>query len=328
MAKAPQISVPCMGATAMSETGEGKLISVVHNPDWGNGEVDRYEEYETCYRVFYKNGAEERVAKPFVDTRPPFIENPDGTVIREASFYALMGSPRTYHVDFASTGPFFPSGKADPDHAKWYPGGAYHHPQALPPDIGWRWSHVVLTAPPAAFAPYTPPLQVKDPAMLALIPDVFTWTMLPLVSDRARAVLEAQFPDGSYFLATAITAANGARTERDYFYWVPRHQLFFNEDKVAGEPEPKRADVSNFLPSFGREKLWQMIHNMPLRAFLQGLPYWGFHFNLSSTLFNSQCFHALKAARLTGLIENTAERSSQHSEQPPYNPWELIGHID
>ena len=49
MAKAPQISVLCIGATAMSENGEGKPISVVHNPDWGNGEVDRYEEYETYY---------------------------------------------------------------------------------------------------------------------------------------------------------------------------------------------------------------------------------------------------------------------------------------
>ena len=107
-----------------------------------------------------------------------------------------------------------------------------------------------------------------------------------------------------------------------------RHQLIFNAEKVAGEPEPKRADVWNFLPSFGDEKQWQMIHNMPLRAYLQGLPYWGFHFDLRSTLFTSRCFHALKAARLTGLIENTAERSSQHSEEPPYNPWEMIGHID
>ncbi len=313
----------------MSETGEGKLISVVHNPDWGNGEVDRSEEYETCHVVFFKNGGVQRVAKPFVDTRPPFIENPDGTVMREASFFALMGSPRTYHVDFVATGPFFPSyEKFDPDYAKWYRGGAYHHLQTLPADIGWRWSHVVLTAPPAAFAPYTPPLQVKDPAMLALIPDVSTLSSLPLVSDRARAVLEAEFPEGGYFFPTTITAANGARTERDYFHWVPRHRLFFNADKVAGEPEPKRADVWNFLPSFGDEKQWQMIHNMPLRAFLQGLPYWGFHFSLISPFFTSRCFHALKAARLTGLIENTAESEYQHYEQPPYNPWELIGHID
>jgi hypothetical protein len=35
-----------MGRTAMSETGEEKLISVVHNPEWGRNEVDRYEEYE------------------------------------------------------------------------------------------------------------------------------------------------------------------------------------------------------------------------------------------------------------------------------------------
>jgi hypothetical protein len=71
-----------------------------------------------------------------------------------------------------------------------------------------------------------------------------------------------------------------------------------------------------------------MIHNAPLRACLQGLPYWGFHFSLISPIFTNPCFHALKAARLTGLIENTAESRYQHSEQPPYNPWELIGHID
>jgi hypothetical protein len=317
-----------MGATAMSETGEGKLISVVHNPEWGNGEVDRSEEYETCHVVFFKNGGVQRVPKQFVDTRPPFVENPDGRVMREAAFYALMGSPRTKHVKFESLGHLFPSRKADPDYAKWYSGGAYNSPQTLPADVGWRWKHFVITAPPGAFALYTPPLQVKDPAMLALIPDVFTWTSLPLVSDRARAVLEAQFPDGGYFLATTITAASGGRTERDYFYWVPRHQLFFNEDKVAGEPELKRADVWNFLPSFGDEIQWQMIHNAPLRACLQGLPYWGFHFSLISPIFTNPCFHALKAARLTGLIENTAESRYQHSEQPPYNPWELIGHID
>jgi len=312
----------------MSETGDGKLISVVHNPDWGNGEVDRSEEYETCHVIFFKNGWVQRVPKQFVDTRPPYIENPDGRVMREAAFYALMGSPRTEHVKFESLGHLFPSGKADPDCAKWYPGGAYHHPQTLPPGIGRRWRHVTLTAPPSAFAPYTPPLQVKDPAMLALIPDVFTWTSFPLVSDRARAALEAQFPEGGYFLATTITAANGARTERDYFYWVPRHQLFFNADKVAGEPEPKRADVWNFLPTFGDEIQWQMIHNAPLRAYLQGLPYWSFHFDLRSSLFTSRCFNALKAARLTGLIENTVADRIQHYAEPPYNPWELIGHID
>lgn len=311
----------------MSETGQEKLIGVVHNPEWGNGEVDRYEEYETYHLMVFKNGARQHVPKEFVDTRPPFIENPDGTVMREATFYALMGS-WAKHVQFETLTPFFPSGKADPDYAKWYRGGAYHHPQSLPADIGWRWSHDVLTAPPSAFAPYAPPRRVKDPAMLALIPDVFARPSIPLVSDRARAVLEAQFPDGSYFIATTITAANGARTERDYFHWVPRHRLFFNKDQVEGKPEPKRTHVWNFSPSFGDEIQWQMIHNMPLRAFLQGLPYWGFHFRLLSPLFTSRCFHALKAARLTGLIENTAERSSQHSEEPPYNPWESIGHID
>ncbi|MCA3503328.1 MAG: hypothetical protein IOD05_08785 [Rhodobacter sp.] len=312
----------------MSETGGEKPIKIVHNPEWGNGEVDKYEEYETYYRVFFKKGTREVVAKDFVDTRPPFIEQPDGTVMREASFYALMGPPRTKHVEFESSGPFFPSGKADPDHSKWYPGGAYHQPQTLPPDVGRRWRHVILTAPSSAFAPYTPPLQVTDPAMLALIPDVFTKTSVPLVSDRARAVLEAQFPDGGYFLATTITAASSARTERDYFYWVPRHQLIFNAEKVAGEPEPKSALVWNFNHPSGDKVQWQLIHNAALRAYLQGLPYWGFHFNLRSTLFTSRCFHALKAARLTGLIENTATDRVQHYEQPPYNPWEMIGHID
>jgi hypothetical protein len=317
-----------MGAAAMSETGEEKLIKITHNPDWQPTAETVYE-YETHYMVYWKDGSLERVPKPVIDTRPPFIENPDGRVMREAALYALMGSPRTEHVDFVARGPYFPSGEpADPDGAKWYSGGAYHRPQSLPVDIGWRWSHIVLTAPPAAFAPYTPLLQVKDPAMLALIPDVFTWTSLPLVSDRARAVLEAQFPDGGYFLATTITAANGACTERDYFYWVPRHQLFFNADKVEGKPEPKRALVWNFNHPSGDEVQWEMIHNAALRAYLQGLPYWGFHFNLRSTLFTSRCFHALKAARLTGLVENTAESVYQHYEQPPYNPWELIGHID
>ena len=312
----------------MSETGEEKLISVVHNPEWGRNEVDRYEEYETYHRIVYKNGSRERVPKPVIDTRPPFIENPDGTVMREAAFYALMGGPRTKHVEFESLGPLFPSSNVDPDYLNWFSGGAWHRPQAMPADIGWRWSHIVLTAPPSAFAPYIEAPQVKDPAMLALIPDVFTWPALPLVSDRARAVLEAQFPDGSYFFPTTITAANGARTERDYFHWVPRHRLFFNKDKVAGKPEPKRAAVWNFLPVFGDEGQWELIHNAALRAFLQGLPYWGYKLRLNSPLFTSRCFHALKTARLTGLIENTAERSSQHSEQPPYNPWESIGHID
>jgi hypothetical protein len=327
MAKAPQISAPCMGATAMSENGEGKPISVVHNPDWGNGEVDRYEEYETYYLLVFKNGGRQHVPKEFVDTRPPYIENPDGRVMREAALYALMGS-WAKHVQFESLGPFFPSSKVDADYLNWFSGGAWLCPQTLPAEVGWRWSYFVLTAPPSAFAPYAPPPQVKDPAMLALIPDVFAWPELPLVSDRARSVLEAQFPDGSYFLPTTITAANGARTERDYFYWVPRHRLFFNNDKVAGKPEPKRADVWNFLPVFGNEGQWELIHNAALRAYLQGLPYWGFHFNLRSTLFTSRCFHALKAARLTGLVENTATDRVQHYEQPPYNPWELIGHID
>jgi hypothetical protein len=312
----------------MSETGEEKLIGVVHNPEWGNGEVDRYEEYETYHRIVYKNGARERVPKPVIDTRPPFIENPDGTVMREAAFYALMGSPRTKHVQLESYSLMLPSSKAYANYRNWFSGGDWHRPQAMPADIGWRWSHIVLTAPPSAFAPYIEPPQVKDPAMLALIPDVFAWPALPLVSDRARAVLEAQFPDGSYFFPTTITAANGARTERDYFHWVPRHRLFFNKDHVAGKPEPKRAHVWNFLPVFGGEVQWEMIHNAALRAYLQGLPYWGFHFDLISTLFTSRCFHALKAARLTGLIENTAARSSQHYAEPPYNPWESIGHID
>jgi hypothetical protein len=317
-----------MGATAMSETGEEKLISVVHNPEWGRNEVDRYEEYETYHRIVYKNGSRERVPKPVIDTRPPFIENPDGSVMREAAFYALMGAPRTEHVKFESSSTFFPSSKADANYRNWFSGGAWLCPQTLPADIGWRWSHFVLTAPPLAFAPYTPPPQVTDPAMLALIPDVSTLSSLPLVSDRARAVLEAQFPDGSYFLPTVITAANGARTERDYFHWVPRHRLFFNKDQVAGKPEPKRTHVWNFLPVFGDEVEWEMIHNAALRAYVQGLPYWGYNFLLRSPIFTRQCFHALKVARLTGLIENTAERSSQHSEQPPYNPWESIGHID
>ena len=312
----------------MSETGEEKLISVVHNPEWGRNQVDRYEEYETYHCIVHKNGAREHVPKPVIDTRPPFIENPDGSVMREAAFYALMGSPRTEHVKFTELDPFFPSSKVDANYRNWFSGGAWLSPQSLPTDIGWRWSYFVLTAPPSAFVPYTPPPQVTDPAMLALIPDVFTLSSLPLVSDRARAVLEAQFPDDSYFFPTTITAANGARTERDYFHWVPRHRLFFKKDKVEGEPEPKRAAVWNFSHTSGGEVQWEMIHNAALRAFLQGLPYWGFHFSLISPIFTSRCFHALKAARLTGLIENTAESVYQHYEQPPYNPWELIGHID
>ncbi len=312
----------------MSETGEEKLINVVHNPDWGRNQVDREEEYETYYRIVYKNGVRERVPKPVIDNRPPFIENPDGTVMREAAFYALMGAPRTEHVKFTELDPFFPSSKVDANYRNWFSGGAWLCPQTLPADIGWRWSHFVLTAPPLAFAPYTPPPQVTDPAMLALIPDVFAWPALPLVSDRARAVLEAQFPDGSYFLPTTITAANGARTKREYFHWVPRHRLFFKKDNVEGEPEPKRADVWNFLPVFGDEGQWELIHNAALRAHLQGLPYWGYNFRLTCPIFTSRCFHALKAARLTGLIENTAARSSQHYAEPPYNPWESIGHID
>ena len=311
----------------MSETGEEKPIKITHNPDWQPTAETVYE-YETHYMVYWKDGSLERVPKPVIDTRPPFIENPDGTVMREAAFYALMGGPRTKHVEFESLGPLFPSSNVDPDYLNWFSGGAWHRPQAMPADIGWRWSHIVLTAPPSAFAPYIEAPQVKDPAMLALIPDVFTWPALPLVSDRARAVLEAQFPDGSYFFPTTITAANGARTERDYFHWVPRHRLFFKEDKVEGEPEPKRAAVWNFSHPSGGEVQWEMIHNAALRAFLQGLPYWCYNFRLDAPIFTSRCFHALKAARLTGLIENTAAESSQHYAEPPYNPWELIGHID
>ncbi len=310
----------------MSETGEEKPIKITHNPDWQPTAETVYE-YETHYMVYWKDGSLERVPKPVIDTRPPFIENPDGRVMREAAFYAVMGCWGK-HVQFETPAPFFPSSKADADYRNWFSGGAWLCPQTLPVDIGWRWSYFVLTAPPSAFAPYTPPPQVKDPAMLALIPDVFAWPALPLVSDRARAVLEAQFPDGSYFFPTTITAANGARTEHDYFHWVPRHRLFFKKDKVEGEPEPKRAAVWNFSHPSGSEVQWEMIHNAALRAFLQGLPYWGNNFRLTCPIFTSQCFHALKAARLTGLIENTAESRYQHSEEPPYNPWESIGHID
>ena len=312
----------------MSGTRKEELIKVYHDPD-GN----KVHDYESYYVVFFSDGRRHFVLKSVVESLRSFVEEPDGTVMRDASFYALMGSPRGGHVKFVSSTPEIGIRSLDPDHNKWWPVGAdYRVAQPLPANVGVRWKYDIMTAPPMAFAPYIAPMQVTDPAMLAQIPDVFTWTSIPLVSDRARAVLQAQFPDGSYFLATTITAADGTRTERDYFYWVQRHRFEFSSAKIDGEMEPRKSDVWDFdLPS-GSYVQWQMIHNGALRAFLQNLPFWGFELKMQSPVFSRRCFHALKAARLTGLVECTAANFDKNSEALPYNwsdyPWEIIGHID
>lgn len=248
---------------------------------------------------------------------PFYAEDLDGKVQKPATFYVTCNNTMIRGIDLRqiSKTRTFPS-------APWksWPNDPFLVEQELPPEMGPRWSYKVMTAPPEAFAPFVSDLQVGDDTIIPYFPDIFPLMEFPTVSQRARDVLEELFPDGSYFLPINILSADGTPIDVTYYSWVQRHRFVFFVSMHEWNPDLPQLSWPFYWGGASNYMMWQLSNNPAVRAFLSKFPFWGKSYDCLLPVYNAPTFAALKAAKLTGLVEATSDRPSQIKDHHSIGP--------
>ena len=239
---------------------------------------------------------------------PRFIEEPLELTPRHAAmFYAscfnTVGDNPVAYLPYTSP---FPTPKKNPD---WMRPSPYLAEVPLPVGVGPLWMYELLTAPPQAFAPWVADLRVSHDRIIPLIPDIWGYAGLGIVSERAMHLLEELFPGGSYFWPARILSKGGTPLDRQFFHWVQRHHVSFLKD----EADHLETEQGRKLPSIpltymfhaipDRRGRYDILHNSALRDFLQTLPFWAGDPRCDYPVYRAETFRVLKAAGLTGLRE-------------------------
>lgn len=210
--------------------------------------------------------------------------------------------------------------RVNPD---WIPKHSpYFEPQEVPSDIGGAWRHYRLTASPDQMAQFVVPLRISLDKLADHLPAFTAWPPFGLVSAHARDILEQLAPSGSVFIPADLRTSNGAPVNSPHFHWIPRDRLYFDEPSWALEERVKHVKTLPFSGPFAyRTVAWQLSHNSALRRYLADIPFWGMAMDMIRFAFSANAFATLRAAKCTGLVENTAEYASERKMH------ESIGHI-
>jgi hypothetical protein len=239
---------------------------------------------------------------------PRFIEEPPELTPRHAAMFYVHCSNTIGDNPFA----YVPGRSGFPtpiDYPEWGRPSPYLAEVPLPAGVGPLWMYEVITAPPQAFAPFVFDLRVSHDRIIPLIPDIWGYAGLGIVSERAVHLLEELFPGGSYFWPARILSKGGAPIDRPFFHWVQRHNVTFcNVTANTLEAEQGRKLPSIPLTYMFRaisddRGRYDILHNSALRDFLQTLPFWTGNLKCEAPVYRAETFCALKAAGLTGLRE-------------------------
>jgi hypothetical protein len=252
------------------------------------------------------------------NTFPPIVEDPDGTVVRQSRFYCTIGGTLDGYLSFdrLKESGHFPS----ISDTNWRKGSPYLKPQKLPRGIGFLWRYEVITCDRNAFDRYISDLRITTDDLIDLIPDISAWPPFGLVSARAKEVLEDLFPDGSYFYEMTIQTTQGQPIGRPFYHWVPRHRFFFDY-RQSKTKLPTHVWPFHWMAAPDPQTAWELTNNASIRDFLDTIPFWGIGMRLFVPAYTNATFAALKAAKLTGLVEDTRA----YGAEP--NWYESIGHI-
>ena len=248
---------------------------------------------------------------------PLIIEQPDGTVHTQGTFYSYFGNVLDGHLGYDRIGKmaFFPTPR-DPD---WLPqNGVHFQPVEMAAGVGPLWKHYRLVADEPTLAQFVVPLRLQSDHVAENLPDIHAWPPFGIVSEKARDCLMRLDPEGSAFVPVPVESAAG-KPLGPYYHWIVRNRLFFKDDRpAAGVPRatlPFPGVITDVRIAH------ELLNNTVLRAWLATIPVWGLGVNMIQFVFNAPTFSALRAARLTGLVENTMDYAADRQ------PHESIGVI-
>jgi hypothetical protein len=247
-------------------------------------------------------------------------EEPDGKVKFPAALYIKFGNSLDGYLGYRSLSPIPEVGAPNRD---WIRGGPICRPEPLPPEVGPQWKLYKITMDDATLNSYRSDMLADGdgPLVMSNLPDIFGYRPFNIVSARAKNLLERLFPDGSYFLKTDLFDAAGHPVDRPSYKWMPRYSYSYNPTV-----RPDYAGVGSIgyiqLPFDWEEDMaWELVHLPEVRNYFQGIPFWITGVAIGQVVINAPIFAALKAAKLTGLVENTVTNRLDRKS------WENVGHI-
>ena len=253
-----------------------------------------------------------------MSAKPPLIlETPSAEVKREATWYCTMGNTLDHYLGYRDIeeGKYFPPRDWD-----WTPKNAVRwEPIARPEAFNHRWQHFRLNWEWNDVSPHVSDLRITNDAMIPHIPDISAWVFASIVSDRARQILEGIAPDASYFFPLQLYAQDNSPIEKKVWWWVVRDRFYYDQGGLVDQPI-----VSLPFPGPFSERMmaYDLINNEGVREHLLKFPFWGCNKRLGRVAYRHDTFRTLKAARLTGLVENTEEHFAADRKIH-----ESIGHI-
>jgi hypothetical protein len=251
------------------------------------------------------------------------IEEPDGKVLKPATFYAMFGNSFDGFMNCHSKQRTPRIGRG----GIWTLGGEIMRPADTPRDVGPQWNRYLVTLDSAQLATYHTDTWVRadlgSDQVLANLPDIFVKQTFPIISARAKPILEQLFPGGSYFLETKLfdmtNALDPQQIDRPSYIWIPRHS--FNYLVGEGPAHKPRIKLPFTYGGVSDHAVWELHHDPAVRAMLRPVPFWVWRVHFGHIVFNAPTFAALKAAKLTGLVENTV------TDRLDRKSWENVGHI-
>lgn len=205
----------------------------------------------------------------------------------------------------------------------WEKGSPYRAVSSLSGEIE-HWTQHQYTFPPEAIAPYLPDIAVAG-ARAHWHGDVQGTVYGLLVSEKAKVIIDDLDPDGSYFFPMSLTIQEtGEPLGGAHFYWKPRREFRFQRRKGA-DIGGKTLDTP-FAPGsafWDAQIAWELSHNVALRHYLQGIPFWTLNTDNGNFGMSPEVFGRLKAEGLTGLIEIVGENYNA----PDFDRNSNVGHF-
>lgn len=187
------------------------------------------------------------------------------------------------------------------------------HEQALPEELN-EWSYLILEVDlPMLKRGHLSDITIADVGTDYLT-DVSKGFPIPVVSEKAKKIIEGFDPDYSKFVPMKLTGRpSGMPHGGPWYHWFVQRRLMFKPNEIV--PASRKMSTDNYISPAIQ---WELVHNNSLREMVSGFPFWCRGSNSNTVMMRRDVFLVLKQAKVTGLNEDVGRF---------WEPEETIGHL-